>query len=74
MLLVADLVFYNRMLQGIALEKEGKRGLEVVHDEREGKRARFQEGKPNQQTLTLSLPPEFALTRVQCSASIVGEA
>lgn len=34
------------MLQGIALEKEGKRGLEVVQgNEREGKRARFQEGE-----------------------------
>lgn len=35
---------YVEMLQGIALEKEGKRGLEVVQgNEREGKRARFQE-------------------------------
>ena len=35
---------YIEMLQGIALEKEGKRGLEVVEgNEREGKRARFQE-------------------------------
>ena len=35
---------YVEMLQGIALEKEGKRGLEVVQgDEREGKRLRFQE-------------------------------
>lgn len=37
---------YVEMLQGIALEKEGKRGLEVVQgNEREGKRARFQEGE-----------------------------
>lgn len=31
------------VLQGIALEKEGKKGLEVVQGNGEGKRARFQE-------------------------------
>ncbi|SCV69536.1 BQ2448_2556 [Microbotryum intermedium] len=41
---------YVEMLQGIAMEKEGKRGLEVVQgDEREGKRARFQEVSMGQQ-------------------------
>lgn len=37
---------YVEMLQGIAMEKGGKRELEVVQgDERAGKRARFQEGE-----------------------------
>ncbi|KDE02703.1 hypothetical protein MVLG_06765 [Microbotryum lychnidis-dioicae p1A1 Lamole] len=41
---------YVEMLQGIAMEKEGKRGLQVVQgDEREGKRARFQEVSMGQQ-------------------------
>jgi hypothetical protein len=53
---------YVEMLQGIALEKEGKRGLEVVQgNEREGKRARFQEGKFEGITITQVLHADSPL-------------